>query len=165
MRRQKFVKYRRKREGKTNYSKRLRMLKGEKVRLVARKTLRYITAQLIKFDPNGDKVLVAANTQELKKYGWKGYGRNVPAGYLLGMLIAKKAKKAKVGEALFDIGLNNTTSTVLFAILKGAVDGGLNLPHSEELYPKEDRVIGKHISEEMVKNFNDTKSKIEKGET
>jgi large subunit ribosomal protein L18 len=158
MRRTTFVKYRRKREGKTNYTKRLRMLKGEKVRLVVRKTLKYITVQLIKYENDGDKTLMSLSSKELIKYGWKGYCRNIPAAYLIGLLLGKKAK---VKDAVFDIGLNNTNSTILFAVLRGAVDAGLNIPHSEDLYPKTERVEGKHISEEFVKNFKVVKEKIE----
>jgi len=119
MRRKKFVVYRRKKEGKTNYAKRLRILKGEKVRLVVRKSLRYITAQLIKYENDGDKTLVSVSSKELKKLGWDGYGRNVSAAYLVGMLIGKRAKKVKVDEAVFDIGLNSK-SNILFAVLQGA---------------------------------------------
>ena len=158
MRRTTFVKYRRKKEGKTNYNKRLRMLKGEKVRLVVRKSLKYITAQLIKYEDDGDKTLITVSSKELAKYGWKNYSRNIPAAYLVGFLIGKRAK---VKEAVFDIGLNNTNSTILFAILRGAVDAGMNIPHSEDLYPKTERVEGKHISEEFVKNFKVVKEKIE----
>ena len=162
MKRIKFVKYRRKREGKTNYAKRLRMLKREHIRFVARTSLRYITVQLVKYENDGDKTLLSFSTKELKNYGWKGYGRNIPAAYLAGLLIGKKAKKAKIEEAVFDIGLNNTNSTVLFAVLKGAVDSGLNVPHSEDLYPKEERVEGNHISEDTAKNFKEVKEKIQK---
>ncbi|MFH1972874.1 MAG: 50S ribosomal protein L18 [archaeon] len=162
MRRKKFVKYRRKKEGKTNYAKRLRMLKGNSLRLVVRRSLKYITAQIIKYENDGDKTLVSVSTKELKKYGWKGYGNNIPAGYLLGLLVGKEAKKAKIQSAIFDIGLNNTNSTVLFAILKGTTDSGLNVPHSEDLYPKQERIEGKHISEEVNKMFQIVKQNIQK---
>ncbi|MAG78177.1 50S ribosomal protein L18 [archaeon] len=162
MKRTRFVKYRRKKEGKTNYAKRLRLLKGEKIRLVVRKSLKNIIAQLVKYENDGDKTIVSVTSNELKKYGWKGYGRNIPSAYLVGMLIGKKAKQAKIKEAVFDIGLNNTKSSILFAVLMGTVDGGLNVPHSEDLYPKKERIEGKHISEETNQNFKDVKEKIEK---
>jgi len=136
------------------------MLKGNQLRLVVRRSLKYITAQIVKYEKDGDKTLVSVSTKELKKRGWKGYGNNIPAGYLVGLLIGKEAKKAKIESAIFDIGLNNTNSNVLFAILKGAVDSGLNVPHSEDLYPKQERIEGKHISDDVNKMFLTVKQNI-----
>ena len=83
---------RRKRQGKTNYRKRLKLLKSGELRLVVRPSLKRISAQLIEFHPSGDKVIVAANSIELEKLGWN-YGKgNIPAAYLTGLLIGTKAK-------------------------------------------------------------------------
>jgi len=45
--------------------------------------------------------------------------------------------------------------------LKGVLDSGINIPHSESILPNDDRIRGKHISEEIVKQFEDVKKKIE----
>lgn len=162
MKKTKFVNFRRKREGKTNYPKRLKILKGNIIRMVVRKSLKYITAQLIQYYPKGDKVLINATSKDLKKYGWNGYCRNLPSGYLLGMLIGKKAIKSGFDNAVLDIGLNNRNSSILFAVLKGAIDAGLKIPHEEKIYPKQERIEGKHISEKVSKEFQSVKDKIGK---
>ncbi|MBI2093570.1 MAG: 50S ribosomal protein L18, partial [Candidatus Omnitrophica bacterium] len=68
------------------------MIKTRNTRFVIRKTLKHITIQLIQYFQHGDKVVTSANTQELKKIGWKGATSNTTAAYLCGILAAKKAK-------------------------------------------------------------------------
>ena len=63
------MQFKRRKEGKTDYQNRLKMLKSGRPRLVVRKSLRYITAQVIEFTPKGDKTLVSATSKELKKLG------------------------------------------------------------------------------------------------
>ena len=58
--------YKRKKNGKTDYKKRLKLLKSRKPRLVIRKSLTQITAQVIQYQDEGDKVLVSAHSSELK---------------------------------------------------------------------------------------------------
>jgi large subunit ribosomal protein L18 len=142
------VSYRRKREGKTDYRKRLRLLLACKLRLVVRKSLTDITAQIIEYNEKGDKVIAAARSSELKKLGWGYNCRNTPSAYLLGLLIAKKAKEKKVRDAILDIGPNKSVpGSRVYALLKGAVDNGLNIPHSKEILPDDNRLYGKHIEE------------------
>ena len=142
------VPFRRRREGRTNYHKRLRLLKSGKPRLVVRKSLNHHVAQIIVYDPRGDRTLVSAHTRELiRDFGWKGHCGNTPSAYLLGLLIGHKALKAGIGEAILDIGLYPPTrGSSVFAVLKGAVDAGLNVPHSEDIFPDEGRVTGKHVA-------------------
>ena len=64
------VRYRRKREGRTNYKKRLELLKGKKERLVIRRTNTQIIMQIVNYSENGDKVLLTVNSGELQKKGW-----------------------------------------------------------------------------------------------
>ena len=59
------VPFRRRREGKTNYHKRLALLKSGKPRLVVRKTLNHHVAQIVLYDPKGDRTIVSAHTREL----------------------------------------------------------------------------------------------------
>lgn len=157
--------HRRRREGKTDYRKRLALVKSKKLRLVVRKSNNGVTCQIVEYGHAGDKTLVHADTFELKKLGWTGPTGNIPAAYLTGMLCAKRALEKKLGEAILDIGLyRNTKGNRLFAALKGAVDGGLSIPHSKEAFPSDDRISGKHIpapaGEKVVKEFENTKKKI-----
>ncbi len=140
--------HRRKREGKTDYRLRLKLLKSRKPRLVVRRSLNNITCQIVNFDKEGDKVVVSADSKELKKFGWKFHGGNLPSAYLTGLLCAEKAKKHKISEAILDLGLyESTPGNRLYSALKGALDGGLEVPHSEDVLPKPERISGQHISE------------------
>ncbi|MFH1473717.1 MAG: 50S ribosomal protein L18 [Candidatus Aenigmatarchaeota archaeon] len=155
------IKFKRRREKKTNYKKRLALLKSEKTRLVIRKSISNISIQFINFDTEGDKTVVTIVSTELKKLGWTK-GGNIPAAYLTGLLAGKKAKEKKIVEAILDLGLQTSTKgSRLYAALKGVLDSGVNIPHSESILPKEDRIKGKHISEDVAKQFEDVKKKIE----
>ena len=67
----------------------------------------------------------------------------------------------KIEEAILDLGLQTSTKgSRIYAALKGVLDAGINIPHSKEILPSEDRIKGKHISEEVVKKFEDIKKKI-----
>jgi len=164
------VHYRRKREGKTNYNKRIKLLLSNKPRLVIRKSLLSITAQVVLFDPKGDKIIAAASEHELKKkHGWQ-HGNNLPAAYLTGMLLGKKALKAGINEAILDLGFHpSTKGSKIYACLKGAVDAGLNVPHNAEIMPSEERLTGKHVanyvqkSKSIESDISNLKQKIMKG--
>jgi len=153
--------YRRKKEGKTDYKLRLRLLSSNKTRLVVRRSLKNISAQLINYEPNGDKTIVSANTRELVKLGWKSARRNTPSAYLIGLLIADKAKKKHIAGAILDIGLLESIKNSLpFAVLKGAIDGGLKIAHSPDNLPDEKRLTGGNIKNFDVETFNKIKSKF-----
>jgi large subunit ribosomal protein L18 len=156
------IHFRRRREGKTNYRKRLKLLLSEKPRLVYRKTLKYIIGQIIEFDKKGDKTLVGITSKILKKYGWKFACDNTPASYLTGYLLGKLALSKGIKEAVLDIGLyTSTKGGRMYAFAKGAIDAGLNVNCSEEMFPSEDRIKGSHIKEEVAKNFEEVKNNIE----
>ncbi|RMF55289.1 50S ribosomal protein L18 [Candidatus Woesearchaeota archaeon] len=139
------VQYRRKREGKTNYKKRLKIVMSGKDRLVIRKSSKHIWAQIIKYLPQGDKVLGSAHSRELLKLGWKASCSNVPAAYLTGLLLAQKIKHPE--ELVVDIGIYTPVKkSRIYACLKGARDGGLKFKAEEEIFPGEDRIRGEHIS-------------------
>jgi large subunit ribosomal protein L18 len=140
---------RRRREGKTNYHKRYRMVLSKHPRFVVRKTNKYVWVQVIQVAPEGDKVVAAAHSRELsKKYGWKGSGASLPAVYLTGLLAALRAKKAGIEYAIPDIGLHKPTKGArVFAAIKAANDAGLEVPVGEEVIPSEERIKGEHIAE------------------
>jgi len=142
------VPFRRRREGLTDYRARLKMIISRKPRLVVRKTNMYVIAQIAEAKINGDEILVSAHSKELKKYGWKYSYKNTPACYLLGLLIGYRAVKSGIKEAILDIGLHRPTKGArVFAVAKGALDAGLNIPISEEKIPSEERIKGEHIKE------------------
>ena len=155
------VQFRRKREGKTNYKKRLKLLLSKKIRLVIRLSLMDVSCQLIEFHPEGDRVVAAAHSRALKKLGWKFHNGNIPSAYLTGYLLGARAKEKGIKEAVLDIGLKGPVKgSRVFACLKGAVDAGLDIAYSEEIIPPEKRLSGKHISDEIAKSFDDIKNKI-----
>jgi large subunit ribosomal protein L18 len=156
-----FVPFRRRREGKTDYYQRTRLVVSDVPRMVVRKTNRHIIVQLVTAEMDGDRTLVAANSAELEKYGYKGSTSSTPAAYLTGMLFALKAKKAQHESAILDIGLNRATPGArVFAALKGAVEAGLEIPHGEEILPSDERAKGAHIAA-YNKNAGDIVNNVE----
>ncbi len=142
------VPFRRRKEGKTNYKKRLNMLKSESPRLVARRTNKYVTVQLIEYLDIGDKTIAHANSRELEKFGWKAGKKSVPAAYLTGLLAGNRAKKANIEKAILDIGFAIPQRKGWWSgALKGAIDAGLKIPAGKEAMPDENRIKGKHIED------------------
>jgi len=143
------VQFRRRIEGKTDYRAREALVLSGKPRLVARSTLDNVIAQMIVAKPHGDEVLVSAHSRELaKKYGWKAPRGDIPAAYLTGLLCGLKAKAQGINEAVLDIGLHSPSKgTRVLAVLKGVLDAGISVPHSEEKLPDEKRIKGEHIAQ------------------
>ncbi|MBW2977783.1 50S ribosomal protein L18 [Candidatus Woesearchaeota archaeon] len=162
--------YRRKRKGKTNYKKRLKLLLSSKPRLVIRPFLKNIIAQIIEYHPKGDKTIAAVHSRELEKFDWKLSKGNVSAAYLTGLLLGKKAAKKNIKEVILDIGLHTPTKgSRIFACLKGVLDAGISVPFSEDILPSKERISGQHIAQhrklnELPKIFEETKNKILKVE-
>jgi len=139
--------FKRRREGKTDYKKRLKLLFSKKPRLVVRKSLKYVKAQIVEFDESGDKTLASASSQKLKSFGWKFAFDNLPSAYLTGLLIGKKALEKGIKEAVLDIGLRpSTKGSKIYALVKGAIDTGLKVPCDEKVFPSEEKISGKHIA-------------------
>jgi len=143
------VAFRRRREEKTDYQLRRGLILSSLPRLVVRGSLRNITAQMVKAEMNGDKVLVASSSTELaKKYGWLGNTGTVSAAYLTGLLCGYKAVGQRIREAVLDIGLSYPSKgSKIFATLKGASDAGLGIPFDEEKLPDVKRITGQHIAD------------------
>lgn len=143
------VPFRRRREGKTNYRSRRALVLSRVPRLVVRLSLKHAIVQVIEAESIGDKVLVSAHSNELAKaYGWLSNRGNIPSAYLTGLLCGFKAMANGVDKAFLDIGLHiPSKGTRIFAALKGAVDAGVEVPHSEDILPDEGRISGKHIAD------------------
>ena len=148
----------------TDYRKRLALLKAGIPRAVVRFSNAKVTVQIIDFANEGDKVLASANSNDIATVGWKGSKTNIPASYLSGMMAAKRALKAGVSSAVLDIGrITPRPGGRAFAALKGMIDGGLDIPHSDSSFPEEGRINGSHISEKLPKDFDKVMKKIEGG--
>jgi len=196
------VKYRRRREGKTDYRARRTMVLQDKTkynqpkyRMVVRITNKDITTQIVHSKIAGDEVLMAAYSHELPAFGVKVGLTNYAAAYATGLLLARrtlsklniaqafpgakeatgafKAVRTKKDEgeeegrfpfkAILDIGLARTTTGArIFGAMKGAVDGGIAVPHKPNRFPgfnKEkgelnakvhrDRIFGAHVAAYM----------------
>eukprot|EP01112_Ceratiomyxa_fruticulosa_P004561 TRINITY_DN150_c0_g1_i1.p1 TRINITY_DN150_c0_g1~~TRINITY_DN150_c0_g1_i1.p1 ORF type:complete len:294 (-),score=67.31 TRINITY_DN150_c0_g1_i1:88-969(-) len=159
------VHYRRRREGKTDYQARKRLVNQDKTkynspkyRLVVRFTNTDVVAQIIYSKIVGDIVVAAAYSHELKRYGVPAGLTNYAAAYATGLLLARRTlaklkldtkyvgntnvngedfnvspveSGARPFRALLDAGLARTsTGAKVFAVLKGATDGGIDVPHS-----------------------------------
>jgi len=192
------VKYRRRREGKTDYQARRHLIvqdknkyNSPKYRFVVRFTNTDVICQIVYAKISGDIVMTAAYSHELPRYGLKVGLTNYAATYATGLLVARRHLK-KIGLdtkyagnnstdlgndytvaplddgprpflALLDVGLSRTTTgSRIFGALKGALDGGLNIPHSEKRFfgfdketkkldPKQLRkvIFGGHVTEYM----------------
>lgn len=159
------VKSRRRRQGKTDYQKRLGLLKSRKIRIVVRKSLKNTRVQFVEYHEDGDKILVSAISNELpKKYKWKYSTATIPAAYLTGLLAGARAKEKGINEGLLDIGRYiPVEGSKMFAALKGVVDAGVECPHSEGKLPNEERITGGHLSKDIKPAITDIKSKITGG--
>lgn len=157
---------RRRKEGKTDYLARIKLLKSGKPRIVFRKTNKYFIAQYVTSKEAKDKVEIGINSKQLLKFGWpenaKGSLKSSPAAYLTGFLIGNKIKKQNLELPIVDFGMIRTLyKTKVFAFLKGLIDTGVGINCKEEAFPPEDRIQGKHLKNKIP--FEEIKSKIEKG--
>ena len=159
------LKPKRRREGITDYRKRLNLLQSNKTRMVVRKTNKQIIVQYVQYKESGDNIIASAVSNELKsKYKWKFSTSNTPSAYLTGFLATKRAIDKGVKECVLDVGRQRpVTNSKIFASLKGAIDAGINCPHKEEKLPDEKRVLGKHIDEKIATEFENIKKKISGG--
>lgn len=140
------VPFRRRREMKTDYHQRKRLLKSGKIRFVARPSNKQILVQFVESKIGGDKTFIQTQSNDLKKFGWDIATSNLPAAYLTGYLAGKKAAKEKITEAILDIGIHSAhAGTKIFATLKGVVDAGIEIPCNERMLPPDDRIRGEHI--------------------
>jgi large subunit ribosomal protein L18 len=139
---------RRRREVRTDYHQRLRLLKSGKPRLVARLSNQHVRAQLVTTGPDGDETQASAHSADLAEHGWEAPTGNLPSAYLTGVLAGKRALDAGLEEAVLDIGLNSPTpGSKVFAVQEGAIDAGLEIPHNDDVLPEWPRNRGEHIAE------------------
>ena len=151
---------RRRRENKTDYKLRRKLLESGIPRIVVRRTNKYFIIQSIESDEAQDKVISTINSKELLKNGWDvkmaGSLKSIPAGYLTGLLFAKKV--GGKGKYIMDLGMTRTIAgSRVFAVVKGLIDGGLEIPANEKIFPSEERLEGR---EEVKANIVKVKEKL-----
>jgi large subunit ribosomal protein L18 len=151
---------RRRKEGKTDYKARRRLLISGKPRVVVRKTNRYIVSQIVISRYAQDKVEVNLSSKELMNYGWpkekEGSLKNLTAAYLSGILMAKKSNK--ISEGILDAGLiRSTPKSRVYSFVKGLIDGGFSIKCDEKMLPTNEDL---EKNEEMAKLIKQVKEKI-----
>lgn len=134
------------RQDKTNYHKRAAILIGRRSFATVKVSGQNVAAQVLKPTKTGDIVLASAHSRQLAKQGWKGSFNSLPACYLTGLLLGKKALGNGVKDAVLYIGKDHYTSRVA-ACLKGIVDSGVAMPVDMESLPDEERITGQHIAD------------------
>lgn len=154
---------RRRREAKTNYTKRIKLLKGNAPRLVFRKTNKYLIVQYIVSKEAQDKIEVGVNSKMLMKYGWPKQAESglssLTAAYLTGFLMGKKINGKET--PIIDFGMiRNLHKTKLYGFLKGLVDAGVKIKFNKEkeIFPSEERVKGEHLKNKI--EFDEILTKI-----
>lgn len=159
------VAFRRRREGKTNYHVRYKLILSKKPRVVVRKSNANTLLQLVVAEQKGDKTLLTVNSRELQSFGYTYSKSNIPAAYLTGLLFGKKMLALGIDEAIADIGLHaSTKGNRIYSAIKGIADAGVNVPHGEEILPDEKRIRGEHIKKytgaDIVAQFEQVRERI-----
>ena len=153
------IPFARKLSGRTNYRRRLALLKSQAPRLIVRKTLGSIILQVAQFQPIGDKIHLTVTSKRLKEFGWNHGFKNIPAAYLTGMLAAKVALAAGMTNAVPDIGVQSVTKGgKIFAAIKGAKDAGLQTEVSDEILPAKEAINGTRLK--LTADFEKVKAAI-----
>ncbi len=138
----------RRHESKTDYDQRLNILKSDKPRFVVRKSEKHFQVQVSQYSEEGDLVVTSSHSNQLKEFGWKYSTQNTPAAYLTGYLCGFRAIEKDIEAAVPDIGLNPISAgSTVFAVIKGAIDAGLDVPAGESVLPPSERIRGQHIAE------------------
>ncbi|MCL7414489.1 MAG: 50S ribosomal protein L18 [ANME-2 cluster archaeon] len=159
------VAFRRRREGRTDFHQRLKLLVSKQTRIVARRSLKHMRLQLVIAKPEGDYTLVHADSTELGSFGYAGPTGNTPSAYLTGLLFGYKVQQAGYENAVLDMGLQvSSKGNRIYAALKGIVDSGLDVPHDPVIFPDEPRIRGEVIMEytgiDIPAMFDETSAKI-----
>jgi len=159
------VPFRRKREQKTDYNKRLKFLKSGEKRFIVRLSNTLVRAQIVDYKVDGDESLVFITSNKLKEFGWKHSLKNTSAVYLTGLLAGVLAKEKGIKKVIFDTGvINYKAKSRIYASLNGIIDAGIEVPHDPKAFPNEERIRGIHVENNLKNNiskdFLEVKEKI-----
>ena len=159
----------RRRKNMTDYKKRIGLLKGNRPRIVFRKTNRYLIAQYTTSIETKDRVEIGVNSIALMNYGWpkefKNSLKSMPAAYLLGFIMGKKIINEKKQVPIADFGMTRVLhKSKVFAFIKGLIDSGVGIGTGEkkDAFPSEERIMGKNLKKDFSERFKEIKSKISK---
>ena len=153
---------RRRRENKTDYKLRKGLLESGVSRIVVRRTNKYFILQAVESVESQDKIKFSVTSRDLIKVGWdkkmSGSLKSIPAGYLTGIMLAKKIGK---GKFIIDLGMARTLAgSRVFAVVRGLIDGGLNINANDAVFPSEERLNGEHLKPEVKEMIKKVKEKL-----
>jgi large subunit ribosomal protein L18 len=156
------IEKRRRRENKTDYKLRTNLLKSKYPRIVVRITNKYFIVQVIESSEAQDRVIAGLTSKKLLENGWdkknSGSLKSIPAGYLTGLMLAKKLKK---GKFIVDLGMARTIpGSRVYSVVRGLVDGGLDIPCSNKVFPSDGRLNGEHLSDDLKDIIKRVKEKL-----
>jgi large subunit ribosomal protein L18 len=156
------VHFRRRREGKTDYRVRLRLLRSGEPRAVVRFSGRRVRVSIVEYNPAGDRVVAAADSAELGPLGFPVTSlSSTPAAYLTAYLAGLRSKSAGSESAVLDTGIRHpTTGGRLSAALKGLLDAGVEVPHGEKRFPSSERLNGAHLPKPLPQPLEAYKTKL-----
>ena len=158
---------RRRIKNKTDYKKRIGLLKSHIPRIVLRKSNKYIIAQYTLSREAQDKIITGITSKILLKYGWpedmKGSLKSIPAAYLTGFYLGKKILEKKFETPIIDLGMNRAISkSRMFAFIKGLIDAEVKIKYKEKSFPNEEKIKGKNLKRDFSVFFSKIKKQIEK---
>ncbi len=148
------VQKKRRRQNKTDYLKRIKLLKSEKPRIVFRKTNKYLIAQYVTSNEAQDKIVFGISSKDLLKYSWPESAKNslksISASYLTGYLVGGKILKEKLEQPIVDFGMIRVLhKNKIFGFVKGLIDAGLKIPCKKEAFPEDERINGEHLKNKV----------------
>lgn len=136
---------RRREEQRTDYKKRLQLLKSGEHRAVIRLSNNHAQVQVVAYHPDGDDTVTAAVSKHLQEHGWDHHTGNIPAAYLTGYLAGKRALDAGVETVVPDLGVYRPEyGGREYAVIAGLRDAGMDLKVADEVLPDETRLHGEH---------------------
>lgn len=152
----------RRRLKKTDYRKRLALIKGGVPRAVIRRSLKNMQVDIAEYAISGDRIVAHGSTIELKKFGWKSPTGNTPSSYLAGYLVGLRAKKKGIKKVIVDLGRQKVVKGGrLMAGVQGLVDSGLKVPVDKKFLPHKDRLAGKHLKTIIENSMDEVKKSME----
>jgi large subunit ribosomal protein L18 len=155
--------YRRRRMGATDYRARKKIITSAIPLIAVRISSKNVSVQFVRPKAEGDQVVSSAHSRNLKKFGWKGSTKSVPACYLLGLLAGKRAKDAGLEKAYLYSGLSLfVKGSRVSALVKGVKDAGVDVPMSDDVAPSQDSISGKVTADYAKSLLAENKEKYSK---
>lgn len=150
--------FKRRMHGKTDYAKRLALMKSGKIRMVIRCSNKGLVIQFVQYSEKGDIIIYNMHSSLLKKLYNFPAKCNTPTAYLTGLYAGIRAKAKGVAEAIVDINKTASKGAIVFVAVKGATDAGINIPMDEAKIVPE-RLNCSHL-QKIKQQFDETKLKV-----